>query len=82
MKKLLVEAAEAANKDVDAHIKQLSENTRNQVVTLDKALSEELTKSIQTLGEHLTALSRRFVEDYTPLTERLKLLVQTAGRVQ
>lgn len=82
MKKLLVEAAEAANKDVNTHIKQLSENTRNQVVTLDKALSEELTKSIQTLGEHLTALSRRFVEDYTPLTERLKLLVQTAGRVQ
>ncbi len=82
MKKLLVEAAEAANKDVNVHMKQLSENTQKQVVALDKALSDELTKSIQTLGEHLTALSRRFVEDYTPLTERLKILVQTAGRIQ
>jgi DNA anti-recombination protein RmuC len=82
MKRLLVEASEATNKDVNAHIKQLSENTQKQVVALDKALSDELTKSIQTLGEHLTALSRRFVEDYTPLTERLKTLVQTAGRVQ
>lgn len=82
MKKIVVETAEAANRDVNTHIKQLSENTQKQVVALDKALSDELTKSIQTLGEHLTALSRRFVDDYTPLTERLRLLVQTAGRVQ
>lgn len=82
MKRLLVEATEASNKDVNAHIKQLSESTQRQVVALDKALSDELTKSIQTLGEHLTALSRRFVEDYTPLTERLRTLVQAAERVQ
>jgi DNA anti-recombination protein RmuC len=80
MKKLLIEAAEASNKDVNTHIKQLSENTQKQVVALDKALSDELTKSIETLGEHLTALSRRFVEDYSPLTDKLRTLVQTAGR--
>jgi uncharacterized phage infection (PIP) family protein YhgE len=73
MKKLLIEAVESSNKDVNTHIKQLTENTQKQVVALDKALSDELTKSIQTLGEHLTALSKRFVDDYTPLTERLRL---------
>lgn len=82
MKKLLVEVAEGVNKDVNTHMKQLSENTRTQVVALDKALSDELGKSIRTLGEHLTALSRRFVEDYKPLTESLRNLVQTVGRVQ
>jgi hypothetical protein len=82
MKRLLVEATEATNKDVNAHIKSLSESTRNQVAVLDKALSTELTKSIETLGEHLTALSRRFVDDYTPLTDRLRTLVQAASRVQ
>lgn len=82
MKKLLIEAANASNKDVNTHIRQLAENTQKQVVALDKALSDELSKSIQTLGEHLTALSRRFVDDYTPLTESLRALVQSARRIQ
>ena len=60
---------------------QLSAHTKEQVVALDTALSEELTKSIRTLGEHLTALSRRFVEDYMPLTESLRSVVQMARGV-
>jgi DNA anti-recombination protein RmuC len=81
MKKLLVEVVEGANKDVNTHIKQLSENTNKQVLALDKALSDELSKSITTLGQHLTALSRKFVEDYAPLTDKLQALVQTARRM-
>jgi hypothetical protein len=82
MRTLLIESSEDSNRQVNNHLKTLSENTQKQVVALDKALSDELTKSIQTLGEHLTALSRRFVQDYTPLTESLRNLVQSAGRVQ
>ncbi len=81
MKRLLVEAVTAANMEVNNHIKQLSENTQKQVAVLDRALTDELTKSIQTLGEHLAALSRRFVEDYKPLTESLRTLVQSVGRI-
>jgi len=80
-KKLIIDATEGVNRDVNAHIKQLSENTNKQVLALDKALTEELNKSITTLGQHLTALSRKFVDDYTPLTEKLRLLVQTARGV-
>lgn len=80
MKKLIMSAAEDANKEVSAHIKLMAENTSKQVVALDKALGDELTKSIETLGEHLTALSNHFVKDYTPLTEKLHALVQAAGR--
>jgi DNA anti-recombination protein RmuC len=82
MKRLLIEAANAAHKEVNTTIKSLTETTQRQVTDLDKALSDELTKSIETLGEHLTALSRRFVDDYTPLTERLQTLVQAASRIQ
>jgi len=81
MKKLVVEVAEGVNKDVNAHIRQLSENTNKQVLALDKALSEELSKSITTLGQHLTALSRKFVDDYAPLTDKLQTLVQFARRI-
>jgi len=74
MRRILTESAADVHREVNSHVQQLSTQTRDQVVALDKALSEELTKSIRTLGEHLTALSLRFVEDYKPLTEALRSL--------
>ena len=62
-------------------ITELSAKTREQVTVLDKALSEELEKSLVSLGRHLTALSERFVEDYTPLTQKLRRVVEMASRV-
>lgn len=63
----------------DEHAGDMIRQTKEQVKALDKALTEELEKSLTSLGRQLTALSERFVEDYTPLTERLKKLVE-AGR--
>jgi DNA anti-recombination protein RmuC len=74
MQKVLTQSAVDVHKGVNSHLQQLSIQIKDQVVALDRALTEELTRSIRTLGEHLTALSGRFVEDYTPLTERLRSL--------
>jgi hypothetical protein len=52
---------------------------RQSVVTLDKGLQEELTKSLETLGRQLASLSEKFVSDYTPLTDRLREVVRIAG---
>lgn len=80
MKRLLTEVTQEVNRDVNDHIKKLSEQTKEQVTALDKALSTELSKSITTLGQHLTALSHKFVEDYTPLTESLRRLIHITPR--
>jgi len=72
---LLKTTIETANRDLSSHIRQAAEETKKHVVTLDKALEEELTKSIETLGRQLGALSQKFVQDYTPLTTRLQQLV-------
>jgi hypothetical protein len=63
----------------------LTENTtkstsvlEQQVQLLDKALQEELKKSIETMGKHLASLSNRFVQDYAPLADRLKEIVKIA----
>lgn len=63
----------------------LTENTTNtskvleqQVLKLDEALQNELIKSIKLMGEQLAGLSSHFVKDYTPLTQRLKDVVQIA----
>ena len=81
MRRILTQSAADVHRGVNSHLQQPGAQTRDQVVALDRALTEELTRSIQTLGEHLTSLSRRFVADYTPLTERLRSLRPTAGDV-
>ncbi len=81
MRKLLTESIQKANEEMGAHIKQISEKTKEQVIALDIALGNELTKSLETLGRQLTALSQRFVDDYTPLTDRLRQVVQIAQGV-
>ncbi len=78
---LLTDGVKKANQEINQNVKQLSEETRRQVAALDVALEKELTRSIESLGQQLTALSRKFVEDYSPLTDRLRQLVQVASRV-
>lgn len=69
------------NADVTREIAGVIEKTKAQVAILDTALTEELKKSLESLGRQLAALSEKFVSDYGPLTDRLRHLVQSAGRV-
>ena len=57
------------------------ERITQQIQLLDTALQEELTKALDSLGSQLTSLSRRFVDDYSPLTEQLNNVVQIARRL-
>jgi hypothetical protein len=78
-RKLIKDQIEATHKELNAHLKETTEASKKAVLLLDKALEEELTKSIESLGKQLTALSRKFVEDYTPLTTQLRNLVNGLG---
>ncbi len=64
-----------SNTRFNKHIEDISEKTRAQVSELDKAMSEELTKALESFGRQLAALSEKFVSDYAPLTEKLRKLV-------
>lgn len=81
MRRILTQSAADVHKEVNSHVQQLSAQTRDRVIALDKELSEALTKSIGSLGRQLTSLSEKFVEDYGPLTDSLRLLVQSARAV-
>ena len=52
------------------------ENTKDQIQLIDKGLEKELNDSLNSLGQHLTALSNKFVDDYQPLTEKLSKVVK------
>jgi hypothetical protein len=78
MKKLLAESLGEAHKQVLSHIDATSKEVHSQVLALDKSLSEELTKALEMLGRQLASLSEKFVADYTPLTERLRGILELA----
>lgn len=71
--------------DLNSHyIKTMSERyeaTGEQLRTFDEELEKELTKALESMGSQLTSLSSRFVEDYDPLTKRLRDIVQMANRI-
>jgi len=81
VQKVLNDGVRAANDGFNSQVQEMIGKTREQVAALDVALQEELTNSLNTLGRQLTALSQQFVNDYRPLTERLRELVAVAGRV-
>ena len=58
-----------------------TESTRQiaqQISVLDRALENALTESINSMGNQLASLSTKFVEDYGPLTSRLREVVRLA----
>lgn len=76
IRNMLLEAVQSTNTQINDHMRSLADKTSEQIVKLDTALENELSRSISSLGRQLTALSKQFVEDYTPLTDRLRSIVQ------
>ena len=71
VKKMVPEIQNQVNQQISESQRQLTEN----FATLDQNLEKELQKSLTTLGQQLTSLSEKFVQDYSPLTERLREIV-------
>jgi hypothetical protein len=65
------------NTQIDSFMKQNAERITQQVSALDKALQEELTKSLNSLASQLGSLSNKFAQDYTPITNKLKEIIQS-----
>ncbi len=73
----LTGALARANDALNEHVRRATEDSRKHIVLLDKALEEELRRAIESLGRQLTALSQKFVQDYTPLTTQLQRVLQS-----
>jgi hypothetical protein len=82
IKTLVLESTQSANQAINNHMNELARKTNEQVAKLDAALENELQKSISSLATQLTSLSRRFVQDYTPLTEELRKVISLAQGVR
>jgi DNA anti-recombination protein RmuC len=67
------------NQTFNQQLSDLAAKTKDQVSVLDKALSDELQKSLESLGRQLTALSERFAEHYGPLADKLRQMLNSLG---
>ena len=77
----LIEAAAAeAQKAIQETWASSSEKINQQFSDFDKQMQQELQRALEALGSNLASLSEKFVADYTPLTEKLRDLVN-ASRV-
>ncbi len=67
-----------AHSGLAEHVEAMTEKTEKQMRLLDQSMEKELTAALQTFGYQLTALSEKFVNDYVPLTDRLRELLLIA----
>jgi len=67
---------------VETMFQDTSKRMEKQLSNLDEELEKELSKSLSSLGSQLTSLSAKFVEDYSPLTDKLREVVDIARSVQ
>lgn len=73
---------EEVNADMSEQIKSMIENSeerfKSKVDQLHKTLEIELNNSLKTLGTQLVQISNRFAQDYIPLADKLKQVVNIA----
>ena len=68
------EAEKAINEAWAKSVAQMDE----QFATFDKQMQDEMTRSLELLGRQLASVSEKFVADYTPLTQRLREVLNIA----
>ncbi|MBL4582311.1 MAG: hypothetical protein JKY29_10870 [Gammaproteobacteria bacterium] len=74
----LASSVNQAHSGLAVHVEAMTEKTEKQMQLLDQSMEKELTAALQTFGYQLTALSEKFVNDYVPLTDRLRELLLMA----
>lgn len=81
LKNLLVDVMKRSQEELSEGLRENSNIIKEGVLALDKGLQKELNDSLTSLGKQLASLSEKFVEDYLPLTERLREVVRLASKV-
>lgn len=76
----LAESVNKAHGGLAEHVEAMTAKTQQQMLLLDESMEKELTQALQTFGYQLTALSEKFVNDYMPLTDRLREVIALAEK--
>ena len=61
-------------------LRQSQDLIEKRIQTLDQGMERTLTHALETMSRQLASLSEKFAEDYEPLTQRLKELLDAVGQ--
>ena len=78
---LIQQVSEASRKSIDSAWEDSVKKMNEQFTSFDNQMQQEMNRSIQAMGRNLASVSEKLVNDYTPLTERLRELVNISNRV-
>lgn len=78
---LVTKFIDKAMADIKTASEKHTESIQDSIENIDKGLEEELSKALNSLAGSLASLSAKFVEDYQPLTIRLKEIVKLAEKI-
>jgi len=77
---LVTEFVEKTTKDIQKAVDNHAKTIQDSIEGIDKGLEEELSKALNSLAGSLASLSAKFVEDYQPLTVRLREIVRLSEK--
>ena len=69
---------EALNKQIEKLMQGNAETIARQISVLDEQLENQLKKSLNSMGAQLISITRKFVDDYSELTEKMQEVVAKA----
>lgn len=78
---LVTEFADKSIKKIEEAVESHTESVQNSIEAIDKGLEEELSKALNSLAGSLASLSTKFVNDYKPLTERLREIIKLSEKI-
>lgn len=79
---LLTDSQDKIRESTLKRIDTVNSSIEKQFKELDEALSKELTKALEALGNQLASVSNKFVQDYIPLTNKLRDVVHIANKFE
>ena len=78
---LIQQVSEASRKSIDSAWEDSVKKMNEQFTSFDNQMQQEMNRSIQAMGRNLASVSEKLVEDYTPLTQKLRDLISISNRV-
>ncbi|QTA81079.1 MotA/TolQ/ExbB proton channel [Desulfonema limicola] len=72
---------ESSTSEIQNMTQKQLEVLQKSIIDIDEGLDKELNKALNSLAGSLAALSSKFVEDYQPLTERLRKIVKISETI-
>lgn len=82
----LAKSSLSVTEDISNHLDEMmrtnNENLKKSSENLSRNLDDKITESLESLGVALAQISQKFAQDYTPLADKLREVVQLANQIQ